>query len=60
MLWFGSMARASMLVQRHGGLVVATSTHRAADQDQVLIRCVSRLGIMVHDVTPMAVLLGKA
>ena len=59
-LWFGSMARASMLVQRHGGLVVATSTHHAADQDQVLMRVVARLGIMVHDVTPMSVLLGKS
>ena len=59
-LWFGDMAMASMLVQRHGTLVVALSTVRAMDADQYLIRVVSRLGIAIHDVTPMAVLLGKS
>ena len=59
-LWFGDCAKAGMLVQRHGTLVVALSTDRAMDVDQYLIRVVSRLGIAIHDVTPMAVLVGKS
>jgi HK97 family phage major capsid protein len=59
-LLFGDLSMSAMLVQRHGTLVVATSRMRYLDQDQVLIRCVARLNLAVHDVTPMSVLLGKS
>ncbi len=58
-LYFGDAAMASMLVQRHNSTVIATSFDRSMDVDQVLLRAVRREAIVIHSITPMAMLLGK-
>jgi HK97 family phage major capsid protein len=67
MLFFGDLARSSVLAQR-SGLVVAISMDRAMDADQVLFRAIERLDIVNHlgvsapstDKTPVAMLVGKS
>ena len=50
MIFFGNLAQSSMIVERNNATIIATSTERALDQDEVLIRGVRREDINIHSV----------
>lgn len=59
-LFFGNLARSTMLVQRRA-IQVSIATARGMEYDQTWLRCTMRIGIATHDaVGPMAMLLGKS
>jgi HK97 family phage major capsid protein len=66
MLFFGNLAMSSVIVERQQQTVIAISSDRALDTDQVLIRGVRREDIVNHDVGdantrgPIAMLVGGA
>ncbi len=58
-LYFGDLAKAAMLCQRRNSAVLAVSTDRSMDVDQVLLRGIVREAIVIHDILPMAMLVEK-
>jgi HK97 family phage major capsid protein len=65
MMAFGDLSQSSTLAERRQ-LVVASSTHRAFDQDQILIHGTQRVHALTHTVgdaatkAPIAMLIGTA
>ena len=65
MLYFGNLAMSSVIAERRK-VTVATSTHRAMDADQVLVRGTQRVDLINHTVGdastrgPVAMLVGTA
>jgi HK97 family phage major capsid protein len=47
MIYFGDLRQSAVLVQRHA-TVIASSSHRAMDQDQILTRATRREDIICH------------